>query len=178
MRAITALLAALAHFFAACGDDSADIDTTDAPTPDAPSPDAPSPDAPAPDDSAPDDGGQTGVVAVQLEQIDGIFIEGFEVGLRFETGAGEVVAATLWNDFVSEQDAPTVEDYYDSVLSQDVPAGPVVVLATVSIGQGPGPVTPDIDGDLDCRLDIDVAADQTVEVEVSFDSSGDCLRVI
>jgi hypothetical protein len=122
----------------------------------------------------------TGTIAVSLEPVDGIFTEGFEVGLRFETATGEVLGTTLWSDFVQAQSAePTMDDHYDSVLEQAVPAGDVVVLASVALGMGPGPVAPDVDGPLDCRLDVTVPAGETVAVEVSFDSStGNCLTLL
>jgi hypothetical protein len=152
------LLAALAVSLGACGDD--DPTTT------------------AGDDTA---SAATGTIFVHLEEASGIFIEGFEVGLRFETTSGEVIDATLWTDFVQSQsgDGAAIEAYYDSVLEQEVPAGPVVVLASVAIGMGPGPVAPDLDGDLDCRLEVDVPADGRVEIEVAFDSStGRCLTEV
>jgi hypothetical protein len=123
----------------------------------------------------------TGTVAVSLEPVDGMFTEGFEIGLRFETADGEVIDKTLWTDFIQslpETASGGIDVYYDSVLEQPVPAGDVIVLASVAIGMGPGPVAPDLDGDLDCRLPVTVPADGRVEVEVSFDSSaGDCLTV-
>src|SRR3546814_8175087 len=69
-----------------------------------------------------------------------------------------------------------MDDYYDSVLRQKVPAGPVVVPATVNVGTGPAPEVPDVAGDLRCRLGIDVPAGGGVAVEVSFAGGGDCLR--
>src|SRR3546814_5762138 len=69
-----------------------------------------------------------------------------------------------------------MDDYYDSVLRQKVPAGPVVVLATVNVGTGPAPEVPDLAGDLPCRLGIDVQAGGEVAVEVNLDGGADCLR--
>lgn len=119
--------------------------------------------------------GPTGTLAVHLQPVDGVFIEGFEAGLRFETADGQVIYATLWTDFVKSTGSTNLRDYYDSVLEQAVPAGTVVVLATVNIGAGPGPVTPDISGELRCRLEVDVPVDRLIEVELAFDRQGNCL---
>lgn len=121
---------------------------------------------------------QTGTVAVQLQDVEGFFIEGFEVGLRFETADGEVIATTLWSDFVNSQGEPSLEDYYDNVLEQSVPAGDIVVLAEANVGIGPGPEIPDIDGDLRCRLNVQVPANGRVDVEVAFDEGSDCLQLL
>lgn len=119
----------------------------------------------------------TGTVAVRLEQIQGFFIEGFEIGLRFETTEGEVIATTLWSDFVRSQGNPQLKTYYDSVLEQPVPAGDIVVLATVNVGVGTPPEIPDLYGDMRCRLKIQVPDNGKVEVELSFSDRNDCLRL-
>jgi hypothetical protein len=80
------------------------------------------------------DESEPGTIAVRIEDVDGFFIEGFEVGLRFETPDGEVIASTLWTDFVQSLGAESIDAYYDSVLEQDVPAGTVVVLASANVG--------------------------------------------
>ena len=120
----------------------------------------------------------TGTVAVSLEEVDGFFIEGFEIGLRFETAAGERIDAVLWSDVVAAEGRNDLEAYYDTVLEQQVPAGDVVVLATVNVGIGPPPETPDLDGDLRCRLPVTVPVGGRVEVEVGFSDPGDCLTEI
>ena len=51
-------------------------------------------------------------------------------------------------------------------------AGDVVVLATVNIGAA-RPEVLDVDGDLRCRLDLDVPEGGTVEV--SFDGTDTCV---
>lgn len=133
-------------------------------------------------DPAADDGGEAmaapGEVHVQLEEVEGFFIEGFEVGLRFETASGEVIASTLWSDFVASTERTEIEAFYDSVLTQEVPAGTVRVGAEVNIGMGPGPSIPDLSGPLPCTLDVDVAPGEVVDVEVHFDGGTDCLRLL
>ena len=123
------------------------------------------------------DGGGTGTVAVHIEEVAGAFVEGFEVGLRFETADGEVIDTVLWSDFVASQDSDSLDAYYDSVLEQEVPAGEVVVLATANVGIGPPPEVPDLDGELRCRLPVDVLAGGRVDVEVTFSGDDDCLRL-
>ncbi len=118
---------------------------------------------------------EQGVVAVRLQDVDGYFIEGFEIGLRFETATKEVIAATLWSDFVLSTGDDGIDAYYDSVLEQSVPAGTITILATANVGMGPGPVIPDPNGALDCRLTVEVPADGRIDVEVGFDD-GNCLR--
>ena len=120
----------------------------------------------------------TGTIAVQLEKLDGVLIEAFEAGLRFETLDGTTIAAVLWSDFVAAQGNPTLEDFYDSVLEQTVPAGQVVVLASLNVGIGPAPEVPDINGDLRCKLVVDVPADGQVDVQLSFDGSENCLSKV
>ena len=119
----------------------------------------------------------SGVIAVHIEDVDGMFVEGFEVGLRFETPDGEVIGSTLWSDFVESMEDASLEAYYDSVLEQDVPAGTVIVLATANVGIGPPPEVPDLDGPLRCRLEVEVPQDARVDVEVTFDDPDACLRL-
>jgi hypothetical protein len=119
----------------------------------------------------------SGVIAVQLEELDGVFVEGFEVGLRFETSDGTVIGSTLWSDFVASTTDASLEAYYGSVLEQDVPAGTVVVLASANVGIGPPPEIPDLDGPLRCRLEVVVPEDGRIDVEVTFDDPDACLRL-
>ena len=118
----------------------------------------------------------SGTINVRLEEIDVIFSEGFEVGLRFETPDGEVLASTLWSDFVAAQGDAGPNAFYDSVLEQAVPAGDVVVFGTVNVGIGPPPEVPDLDSDLGCRLPVNVPVDGSVGVTVLFSGDDDCLE--
>ncbi len=120
---------------------------------------------------------EPGTIAVHIEDVDGVFVEGFEVGLRFETPDGEVIDSALWSDFVESLGDEAIDAYYDSVLEQEVPAGSVVVLASANVGMGPPPEVPDLDGELRCRLEVEVPASGQVEVEVTFDDPDDCLRL-
>ena len=116
-----------------------------------------------------------GTLAINLEPVSGVFIEGFEIGLRIETADGEILFASLWTDYIASLPDTSLNRYYDTVLIQEVPAGPVVVLATVSIGAGPGPVAPDINGALNCTLEVDVPRDGQANVEIAFDTRTNCL---
>lgn len=154
----------------ACGDDDGGATTTSAVAPiDADAPD-PVPTAPA------EDADGSAVVAVSIEDVDGIFTEGFEVGLRFETGDGEVIESTLWSDVVAAQDPSTPDAFYDTVLEQPVPAGEVVVLGGATVGTGPGPSIPDLDGALPCRVELELGDGERAQVEVRFDTTDECLE--
>ncbi len=120
----------------------------------------------------------SGEIRVRLEEVDGFFIEGFEVGLRFEDGDGQLLAATLWSDFVVSTGNTDLDSFYDSVLSQPVPAGPVHVSAEVNIGAGPAPSVPDLIAELPCALTVEVDPGAVVVLEASFDASDDCLRAV
>jgi hypothetical protein len=130
------------------------------------------------DTTAVADSSGTGTIAVSLEETNGAFIEGFEIALRFEAADGAVIESLHWTDFVQSTGAEDIDAYYDAVLEQPVPAGRVVVLATTTIGPGGPPEKPDLDGPLDCRLEVDVPGDGRVEVEVSFAGTGDCLALL
>jgi hypothetical protein len=119
----------------------------------------------------------SGTVAVHIQEVDGVFVEGFEVGLRFETPDGQVIASTLWSDFIETLGSESIDAYYDSVLEQNVPAGAVVVLASANVGIGPPPEVPDLDGDLRCRLEVEVPPAAQVDVEITFGDPVDCLRL-
>jgi hypothetical protein len=134
---------------------------------------------PPPDDT--DGGTGEGTLAVRLEQIDGVMIEGFELGLRFTDAASGVELGRVdWSEFVAEQGAGDVEAYYDSVYEIAVPAGTVRVGSDVNVGIGPPPEPPDLDANpMPCELDVEVADGATVTVEVSFDDASDqCLQVV
>lgn len=118
-----------------------------------------------------------GIVSIRLEEVEGFFIEGFEVGLRIEDGAGETIASTLWSDMVAEQGDDSIEAFYESTWDVAVPSGPVVLHGSANVGAGPPPETPDITGDLNCTLAIEVAPGETATVEVSF-RPDDCLQIV
>ena len=144
-------------------------------TTDGPATGGPAADGPA---AGGDEAVGTGQIDVRLEETGGIFIEGFEVGLRFETVGGETLHAAQWTEEFAEAGRTDIDAYYDGVLSRTVPAGPVVVRAEVNVGAGPPPSVPDLTGDLPCSVTVDVAPGRTVTVEVSFEGGDSCLRVV
>lgn len=159
-RTMTSLLTAGLLLVGACGDDAGSTGTdaggeTDTET------------------TEPKDG--QGTISLRLEQIDGVMIEGFALGLRFTGSDGEVIEAIQWNDYVESLGTGDLEAFYDSVLEQPVPAGTVTIEANLvqSIG---GPIEPpDLEGDFPCSLDVEVPEGGTVEVEVAFSTEPDCI---
>ena len=135
----------------------------------------------APADEGAGGDGETGTITVQLEPTQGIFVEGFAVGLRFTDADGNELKAITWEDVVAELDpASNPNIYYEAVYEQEVPAGTTTVGTDVNIGIGPGPEPPDLLADpMPCELEVEVPAGETVALEVSFDdSTADCLRII
>ncbi len=111
-------------------------------------------------------------------EVDGAEISVIGSGgrLRLETEAGTVLGQFLWSDAINA--LPGSPSPYDAVVSNDVPPGLVVVLATVTIGNGAGHVDrPDVTGPLACRLVVDVPPGGTVDVEIAYDGGPDCLRL-
>lgn len=167
MRAVLLLLPVLALGAASCGDDDEPDTVADGGSEGA--------------DDADGDGAGEGTIAVRLEQIEGVMIEGFELGLRFtDAASGEELDRVVWNEFVAEQGNPDIDAFYDSVYELTVPAGTVRIGSDVNVGIGPAPEPADLDATpMPCELDVEVAADETVEVEVSFDDASDtCLQVV
>jgi hypothetical protein len=119
---------------------------------------------------------EVGFVVVHLEPTDAIFIEGFEVGLRFDDpDTGEELKRAVWSELMGPGADP-----YAFFVEQPLRPGPVRLGVDVNIGIGPGPEPPDLDADrLPCELDLEVVAGETVEVEVGFDdSTADCARLV
>jgi len=172
------LLAVLALLATACGsDDGVDADapaTEDAPTEE---PDTEG-DAPTEQPDSGETAGGEGTLVIALEEVQGFFIEGFEVGLRVEQGDGTVVSSWRWNDVVEQFGDGTASAFYETILEEPVPAGTLIVLATVNVGIGPPPAVPDLDGEMDCRIKVEVPQGGQAEVEVNFSGTPDCLRQI
>lgn len=119
-----------------------------------------------------------GTLALRVEEVDGVFVEGFEIGIRVENADGVAFLTTLWSEEVAEQGDGGVEAFYDTVAERSVPVGEIAVLATVNVGTGPPPAVPSLDGPMDCRLPLEVAAGERVEVEIDFSGTADCLREV
>lgn len=109
----------------------------------------------------------TATVEVALEVQEARFIEGFELTIRFETGDGTEIETVDWTEFVQsrpESDPPTLDVFYESVLSQEVPAGPVKVISTMEIGMSGGPFDP-------CTTELDLAGGDAARVVLAFDGT-------
>jgi hypothetical protein len=175
MRVAPYVLALLALGAASCSGDDGEPD----PLPDT------STTAPPTDDGGDDgDDGEAageGTLAVRLEPTEGIFIEGFEVGLRFtDAASGEELERVVWSEYVTSLGPEAgVDAFYDAVYERPA-AGTVRVGVDVNIGIGPGPEPPDLDAEpMPCELDVEVPAGETVTVQVSFDdASPECLQVV
>lgn len=120
----------------------------------------------------------TATVRVRIEKTEGIFVEGFEVGLRFETADGDVIHSALWSDIVNATKSPDIDAYYTTVFTQSVPAAPITVSAEANVGIGPAPSVPDLDGPLPCSVELDLAPGADQLLEVSFDDATNCLRPV
>lgn len=159
----------------ACGDDTDD----DAAVGDGGAVPEEGADAPASDDDASDDDASgTGTLVIGIEEVEGVFIEGFEAGFRIETPDGGVVDSFLWTDYVASLDSGDLEAFYESTYEVEVPAGEVRILAEVNVGIGPPPSVPDVDGDLPCELTVEVPDGERVEVEANFSGESDCVRLV
>ncbi|MBA2280609.1 MAG: hypothetical protein H0W25_05140 [Acidimicrobiia bacterium] len=159
LRALTTAVLVAGLPLTGCGDDGSPITAPGFPVPDAA-------------------GDGQGTIRVHLEETEGIFVEGFEIGLRFEGADGTELKRVLWSDFVASTGDQSMEAFHDSVLEQVVPAGTVTVGADVRMSIG-GPIEPpDLDAEsLPCETEVPVPAGGTVEVEVSFSGEADCVTV-
>lgn len=171
MRLAPLVLVLLALGAASCSDDDGQAD----PLPDT------STTVPVGDGGDDGEAAGEGTLAVRLEPTDGIFIEGFEVGLRFtDAETGDELERVVWSEYVAALGPDAgVDAFYDAVYELPA-AGTVRVGVDVNIGIGPGPEPPDLDAEpMPCELDVEVPSGATVTVEVSFDDAApECLQVV
>lgn len=107
-----------------------------------------------------------GALAVDLEVIEGIMVEGFDVTLRFYGPDGALVAEREWVDAVQQARlGDEIGDHYDFVLRQKVPAGANRLVSYVRVSPG-GPVPPP-EGP-GCVTDVEVPAGDTPRVTLQF----------
>lgn len=106
----------------------------------------------------------TATVEVALEPTESVFVEGFELTLRFETGDDTELETVDWSSFVQAADTTDIRAFYDSVLPQEVPAGTVRVVSTMEIGMSGGPMDP-------CTTELDLAPGETARVTIAFDGT-------
>jgi hypothetical protein len=149
-RAVLALVAALAVLGVAVGavlltrDSSGDDETS------------------AADDPA---GGGTGegTLAVDLEPVDGVFVEGFDVTLRFFGADDEMIAERDWSDVAAGGTDP--QSYYTYVHQEQVPAGSVRLVSYMRISPGGAIPPPQEPG---CETTVDVADGDTARITLLF----------
>ena len=114
-----------------------------------------------------------GTLAVDLERIDGMFVEGFDVTLRFYGAGDDLLAEREWSKV-----APDGEGYYSYVHREPVPAGPVRLVSFVRISPGGAVPPPEGPG---CETDVDIADGDTARVTLLLqsdpDASGGCAAV-
>jgi hypothetical protein len=142
-----------------------------------------------PDDSSADGGGSgdggggsgaagEGTLAVGLEPTEGIFVEGFDVTLRFFGADDELIAEREWSEIAAEAGGADPNGYYTYVHSEPVPAGPVKLVSYMRISPG-GAIPPPQDPG--CETSVDVADGDTVRVTLLFNGDpaapGGCAAV-
>lgn len=113
----------------------------------------------------PSDG--SGTLRVGVEQLDGAFVEGFQLSFVVIAPDGEEVTYR-WDDLVtgdrlewpSEVAADDIERWYAGVLVEEIPSGQVTITSKLDIGMEP-PGEP-------CTTRVDVAPDHEVEVRIAL----------
>jgi hypothetical protein len=117
-------------------------------------------------------GADEGTLAVNLEPTDGVFIEGFDVTLRYYDVGGVEVESVEWHETVPPN--ANAEQWYRHVHRQEVPAGAVTLKSWMRISPG-GPIPPP--SGPGCTTPVLVGADDQVRVTLLFTNdpqSGDC----
>lgn len=115
-----------------------------------------------------------GTLAVDVEPIEGMFIEGFDVTLQFYSG-DNLLSERTWSQSVSATGttpaAGDVDPYYTHVLEEPVPAGTIRLVTLVRIGMSPeGPR---------CETTVDVPQSDVARLTLLFepDERGACASV-
>jgi hypothetical protein len=122
-----------------------------------------------------DEGADEGVLAVDLEPVDGVLIEGFALTLHYIDAEGNQVGEAEWSETVPP--GSTIDDHYRHVHDQEVPAGAVTLRSWMRLSPG-GPLPPA--SGPGCATPVNVGADDRARVTVLFGPdphSGDCAAV-
>ena len=103
-------------------------------------------------------------LAVDVEPVEGAFVEGFDVTLQFHSG-DNLVSERTWSQSVSATGttaaAGDVDPYYTHVLREPVPAGTVRLVTIVRIGLSPeGP---------HCETTVDIPQGDVARVTLLFE---------
>jgi hypothetical protein len=168
------MVAVLGLTLSACGgDDDDEVSTA------ADDQDQDQPDTTAVDDTTGGDGAAAGgdaTLAVDLERIDGVLVEGFDVTLKFYGPDDELVSEKEWSQVVPEGDDP--QAYYDYKLDEPVPAGQVKLVSYMRISPG-GAIPPAQEPG--CETTVDIAAGDTARITLLFQgdpaAEGGCAAV-
>lgn len=118
---------------------------------------------------------EEGVLAVDLEPVDGVFIEGFALTLRYVDAEGNEVGHVEWSETIPPDS--TIDGHYRHVHEQRVPAGAVTLRSWMRLSPG-GPLPPA--SGPGCTTPVNVGSDDRARVTVLFGPdphSGDCAAV-
>ena len=115
-----------------------------------------------------------GTLAVDVEPVEGMFVEGFDVTLQFYAG-DNLLSERTWNESVSATGATAaagdVDPHYTHVLDEPIPAGAIRLVTVMRIGMSPdGP---------QCETTVDVGDGDVARVTLLFepDDHGACAAV-
>jgi len=116
-----------------------------------------------------------GTLAVDLEPVEGMFIEGFDVTLQFYDSGDNLLSERVWSESVTSTGTTAapgdIDPHYTHVLREPVPAGTVRLVTVMRIGLDPeGPR---------CETTVDVGEADVARVTLLFapDERGACASV-
>ncbi len=171
------LFAALGLTLSACGgdDDSDDaVSTGD---------DDQATDTTAADDgNNSDDGGDAAAsgeatLAVDLERIESVMVEGFDVTLKFYGPDDELISEKDWSEVVPDSGGD-IDAFYEFRLDEPVPAGEVKLVSYMRISPGGAIPPPQEPG---CETTVDIADGDTARITLLFqgdpEAEGGCAAV-
>jgi hypothetical protein len=138
-------------------------------------------DTTAADDGGSSDGGTTpdgdATLAVDLERIDGVMIEGFDVTLKFYDDENELIAEKDWTEVVPDSGGD-INAFYEYRLDQPVPAGQTKLVSYMRISPGGAIPPPQEPG---CETAVDIAPGDTARITLLFQgdptAEGGCAAV-
>jgi hypothetical protein len=116
-----------------------------------------------------------GTLAVNLAPVEGLFVDGFDVTLRYLDADGDETGAIDWSQSVPPN--ASLDTYYKHVHNQAVPAGAVTLQSWVRTSPG-GPVPPS--SGPACTTDVAVGEGDLARVTlllVPDPQSGECAAV-
>jgi hypothetical protein len=171
-----ALVVVLGLTLSACGGDDSDDETS---TGDQDQADDTTDTTATADDSGGDSPAAAGdaTLAVDLERIEGIMIEGFDVTLKFYGPDDELISEREWSQVVPDGGGDP-QAFYDYVLNEPVPAGQVKRVSYMRISPGGAIPPPQEPG---CETTVDIADGDTARITLLFQgdpsAEGGCAAV-